>query len=99
MSFTSLYNTEAAFAAKPLIQPAGPLMAIDAAAGAPQPIVETPLPAPAPLVAPVDEPLALVDPTPLQPMEPTVPHARVLMTSLGTGEGSTAFLTQVIGQR
>jgi hypothetical protein len=65
------------------------------------------LPAPEPLIPTVDPPLA--GDLPLALVEPevavetasadsTIPRARVLMTSLGTGEGSTPFFTQLLAQ-
>ena len=74
------------------------LVAIDAAVSDPLPGGFEPLPAPAPLLPP-GEALALL-PTELvpEPEDTGIPRARVLMTPRG-GAQSSAFLTQIIGQR
>ncbi len=110
MSFNALFSTEAAFAATPLIGGPASLQAIDAAVGpadpldrpfaAPAPLIPmdtaaAPEPDAAPLALVDDMVTGSIDAPPTDAgADDGMPKPRVLMTSLGTGEGSTLFLTQ-----
>jgi hypothetical protein len=82
---------------------AGPLAAIDAVAGAPAALPDSPLPAPDPLVPPTAKPLALMDPEPSgtepppavpeTPAMPQIPQPRIEMTP-GV-QPNSAFFTQL----
>ena len=115
MSFTALFSTQSPSpvpqplipleAPPPLVpdEVSPPLLAINAAlAGAQVPAtIGDPFAAPE-LLIPSDRPLALTEPDPLPALvvaAPTAPRARILMTHPPVDSGTSAFLTQLYGQR